>query len=502
MPNLPTGTITFLFTDIQGSAKLWEQFPDEMRDALARHDAIMQQAIEGHGGCVFKTMGDGFCAAFHTPPEALAAALAAQRALHAEAWGEMSALRVRMALHTGTADLRDGDYFGQPLNRVSRLLSAGHGGQTLLSLATQELMRDQLPPGIELKDLGERRLRDLIRPERIFQLVAPDLPSEFAPLRSLEAFAHNLPMQLTSFVGREKEIAEIKAMLASHRLVTLTGTGGTGKTRLSVQVAADLLEDFLDGVWFVELASLADPNLVPQTVATVLGVREEPARPIIQTLSDYLKSRNVLILLDNCEHLLTACAQLCETLLRVCSRVRILASSREGVGIAGEQTFRVPSLTVPDPKEWGEGRRQKAEGSQDSSLIPHLSSLTQYESVRLFIDRALLVQPTFAVTNQNAPALAQICHRLDGIPLAIELAAARVKAMSVEQINTRIHDRFRLLTGGSRTALPRQQTLRALIDWSYDLLSDKEKTLLRRLSVFAGGWTLEAAEKVCSDVPS
>jgi predicted ATPase/class 3 adenylate cyclase len=482
MPELPTGTVTFLFTDIEGSTRLWEQHPEAMRLALARHDALLRQAIENHGGHVFKTMGDQFCAAFAAAPNALGAALEAQRALQAEGWGEVRQVRVRMALHTGGAEVREGDYFGRPLNRVARLLGSGHGGQILLSHASYDLARDCLPEGVSLRDLGECRLPDLTHSEPVFQLVCPDLPAEFPPLQSLAACPHNLPVQLTSFVGREQEMAEIKRWLSTAHLLTLTGAGGTGKTRLALQVAAEILSEYADGVWLVELASLADPGLVPQTVAAVLGVREEPGRALTQTLAEELKRKQLLLLLDNCEHLLAAGAALAGALLTTCPNLRILATSREGLGIAGETAYPVRSLACPDPCD-----------------LPPIERLGQYEAVQLFIDRAVAAAPGFAFEDQNAAAVAQICARLDGIPLALELAAARIKALTPGQIAARLDDRFRLLSGGSRTALPRQQTLRALIDWSYDLLSEAERTVLRRLSVFAGGWTLEAAEAVCSD---
>jgi predicted ATPase/class 3 adenylate cyclase len=486
MPASPTDTVTFLFTDIEGSTRLWEQHPEAMRDALARHDALLRGAIEGHGGSVFKTVGDAFCAAFTSAADALAAAVAAQRNVDAEAWDTTGPLRVRMALHTGAAEERDGDYFGAPLNRVARLLATGHGGQVLLSRATYEHVREVLPSGTSLRDLGSHRLKDLQHPEHVFQLLHHDLPADFPPLRSLQGFAHNLPVQLTSFIGREHEMADVKRLLTATRLLALTGVGGCGKTRLALQVAADLLDQYQSGVWLVELAALADPTIVPQTVASVLGVREEGSRPLMDTLVDFLRAKVVLLVLDNCEHLLTACAQLAATLLRSCPNLRILASSREGLGVAGEMTYRVPSLSLPD--------------LQHPSSIPTdlPATLMQYEAVRLFVERAVFAQPRFSLTGSNALVVAQVCQRLDGIPLAIELAAARVKVLSVDQIAQRLDDRFRLLTGGSRSALPRQQTLRATIDWSYNLLSDAERILLRRLSVFAGGWTLVAAEHVCA----
>ena len=482
----PTGTVTFLFTDIEGSTKHWEQNSDAMRPALARHDGLLRDCIEQNGGFVFKTVGDAFCAAFPTANEALQAALAAQVALNAEPWETEAPLRVRMALHTGSAEERGGDYFGQPLNRVARLMAAGHGGQTLLSDVTQGLVRDALPPGSSLLDLGERRLKDLGRPEQVFQLQHPSLPEAFPPLRSLDnpALPNNLPQQATSFIGREKQVEEVKARLGKTRLLTLTGAGGNGKTRLSLQVAAELLDGDGDGVWLVELATLTDPAFVPQAVAGVLGVKEAAGQPMQRTLVDWLKAKRLLLVLDNCEHLVSACASLAADLLRSCPGVHILASSREPLNVSGEQTYRVPTLTLPDPK-----KPQTVE------------SVSQFEAVRLFIERAQAVQSSFAVTDANAPAVAQVCWRLDGIPLALELAAARVRSLPVGEINVRLDQRFRLLTGGSRTALPRQQTLRALVDWSYDLLTEAEQTLLRRLSVFAGGWTLAAAEGVCCGDP-
>jgi len=391
------------------------------------------------------------------------------------------ALRVRCGLHAGVVERRDNDYFGSPVNRAARIMSAAHGGQVLLSQAVVDYVREILPAAVSLRDLGKVRLKDLSTPEHVYQVVHPNLRQDFPALRSLEATPNNLPQQATSFIGREKELAELKRLLARTRLLTLTGSGGCGKTRLSLQLTADSLEQFADGVWLVELAPLSDPGLVPQTVATVLGLKEESGKPISQMLTEHLKDKRLLLLLDNCEHLLDGCANLVDALMRQCPHLTILASSREALGIGGEQTYRVPSLSLPDPKQ----------AHTPASVAP-------FEAVQLFTDRALLARPDFEVTHQNASTLASICHRLDGIPLAIELAAARVRSLSIAEIDSKLDQRFRLLTGGSRTALPRQQTLRSLIDWSYDLLHDPEKLLLQRLSVFAGGWTLAAAEQVCA----
>ena len=483
----PQGTVTFLFTDIEGSTLLWEQYPTAMSAALQRHDALLRGVIEEWGGYVFKTVGDAFCAAFATAPQALNAALQAQQRLQAEAWGE-TPLRVRMALHSGVAEARDNDYFGPTLNRTARLLSAGHGGQVLLSRAAAGLVRDALPEGAGLRDLGERRLKDLTQPEHIYQLEMPGLPAAFQPLKTLDAYRHNLPLQITSFVGREREIAELRTMLrpdagqGTKRLVTLTGPGGSGKTRLSLQVGAELLDLFPGGTWLIELAPLNQPELVAQAAASAMGLVLPGDRLPEQALAEALGERRALLILDNCEHLVAACAALADRLLRLCPQVQLLASSREALGVPGEVTYYVPTLPAPDPRH-----------------LPGLEQLTQYEAVRLFIERAAAARPGFQVDNRSAPAVAEICARLDGIPLAIELAAARTRLLTPEQIAARLDDRLRLLTGGSRTLLPRQQTLRALIDWSHDLLSPAEQRLFRRLAVFSGSWGLEDLEPVCLD---
>jgi len=484
---LPTGVVTFLFTDVEASTRLLQAHPDAYRRAVRRHHDLLEAAVTRHGGTVFETVGDAVYAAFTHPAEAVAAALDGQRALAVEDWGEIGSLRVRMGIHLGDVEKQGDHYFGAALYRCARLMSAAHGGQVVLSEAAAALVRDELPAGAVLKDTGEHVLKDLARPERIFELLHPDLPADLPALRTLDTLPNNLPIQLTSFIGREKEMAEGTRLLGAARLLTLSGAGGSGKTRLALQLAADTLEDFPDGVWLVELAPLTEPAQVAKAVAAVLSVAEQPGVAVPDSLVDALRSRHVLLVLDNCEHLLDACARLADRLLRACPKVQLLCTSREPLGTAGETTWRVPSLGLPQVLL--------------DDAVELAAALSQYEAVRLFVDRAVAVMPGFQVTNENAPAVAQLCHRLDGIPLAIELAAARLRGLSVDQLSARLDQRFRLLTGGSRTALPRQQTLQAAVDWSYGLLSEQEKTLFNRLSVFAGGWTVEAAEAVCAGAP-
>ncbi len=480
-PTIHTATVTFLFSDIEGSTPLWDAQPEAMSAAAARHDLLLRGAIESAGGTVFKSAGDAFFAAFDSPEAAFGAALAAQTALAAEPWplAGGAALRVRMALHTGPAERRQGDFFGAAPSRTARLLDAAHGGQTLLSDTAAAHAAERLPAGAALRLLGRFSLRGLSRPSDIWELTAPGLPSSFPPLRLPEAYPHNLPAQMTSFIGREAERASARALLSESRLVTLTGPGGTGKTRLALEAAADSRELYPDGTWLVELAALADPALIDQEIAATLGVREDSGR-LRQALLAALRPQAALLILDNCEHLIDAVARLAEALLTLCPKLTVLATSREALGIGGEIILPLSSLSLP----------------QASGQSP--DTLGDCDSVRLFVARATAALPTFRFSAGNAAAVASVCTRLDGIPLALELAAARVQVLTPEQIDGRLGDRFRLLTGGLRTALPRQQTLRALVDWSYDLLSPPEQTLFARLSVFCGGWSLAAAEAVCA----
>jgi predicted ATPase/class 3 adenylate cyclase/DNA-binding CsgD family transcriptional regulator len=480
MTSRPTGTVTFLFTDIENSTQLAREHPEAWEVAQARHHAILREGIELNGGFVFQVVGDAFCAAFHRAGDALKAAIRAQQELQDEPWGDVT-IYVRMGIHTGEAEIEGDEYRGYTtLSLVQRIMSAGHGGQILVSNVTEHLLREQLPTGLSLRDMGAQKFAGVPSSVRVFQVLTPDLPIEFPPLRTLDNLPNNLPIQLTSFVGREKELGDVRRLLQNARMLTLLGPGGTGKTRLSIQAASEMLDQYPDGVWFVELAPILDPQLVPRTTAIAIGLRDAPQRPIIDTLCDYLGAKQLLIILDNCEHLVDACARLADQILRAAPDTRILASSREALRIGGEVTYRVPSLGLPDV-----------------SNLPPVESLSQYEAVKLFIDRATAAVPSFTVINENAPSVAQVCYHLDGIPLAIELAAAKIRVLSVEQIAKRLDDRFRLLTGGSRTVLERHQTLRAAIDWSYNLLSDIEQILFQRLAVFVGGWTLEAAESVC-----
>lgn len=479
MSGLPSGTITFLFTDIEGSTRLWEQMPEKMAAALAKHDEILQCTIEANGGQVFKTVGDAFCAAFSNAADAVQASLEIQRQLSGYDFASIQ-LKVRMAMHSGTAEQRGEDYFGPTLNRTARILAVGHGSQILLSEVCQSLVRESLPAGGSLTSLGVHRLKDLGLPEAIYQLAHPDLPSDFPPLKSLGTRSSSLPQYLSRFIGRERELDLVRSLAAESRLATLTGSGGCGKTRLATQVAAEIADSFPDGAWFFELAPLSDPSAIPSAIAETLSIKPAPSEGPLKAVQTAIGEQSMLLIFDNCEHVLDEASSTVAELLKSCPRIHVLATSREALGIDGERTYRVPSLQLPNSDQ------------SDADFV------REFESVQLFIDRARLIDPEFDIDDATAKPLASICSRLDGIPLAIELAASRTRMMSVAQIEQNLDQRFRLLTGGSRTALPRQQTLRSLIEWSHNLLSEPEKTLFRRLSVFAGSWTLEAAEKVCA----
>jgi predicted ATPase/class 3 adenylate cyclase len=470
---IPAGTVTFLFTDIEGSTRLWQDHPDAMPDALARHDALARDAIASRGGHLFKHTGDGVCAAFPDAAAAVEAAVILQHSLEDAVWDDGPRPRVRMALDSGPAQRRDADYFGPTLNRVARVLAVGSSGQILATVATIALA-----PGVDTIDLGLHRLRDLGEPVRLHQVTAPGLEHAFPALRSLDRFRHSLPVVRSSFVGREDEIARLRRLLVAARLLTITGVGGCGKTRLALALASQELDRFPEGVFFVDLSAVSDPGVVWGAIAGALGIVGgavgglSPRELVLGRLTDTI----ALVVLDNCEHLLDACAEIVAALVDRSGSVAILATSREPLGVEGEQVFRVPSLALP---------------ADDASA-------TSSEAVRLFVERATAVDAAFALTPDITPTVIEICRRLDGIPLAIELAAARVRHLPVAEIARRLDDRFRLLTGGPRGARQRQQTLAAALDWSFQLLGERERTLLRRCAVFVDGFSLEAAEGVCA----
>jgi predicted ATPase/class 3 adenylate cyclase len=475
----PSGTVTFLFTDVERSTRLWESSSAAMGTAMARHDGLVRAAVEAQGGYVFSTGGDGFGVAFARAGDAIAAAVGAQRALAGEAWPAGAAIGVRMGLHTGEAEERGGDYFGPAVNRAARVTALAHGEQVLASAATADVAADTLPPGVKLVDLGEHLLRDLSRRERVFQVGAPGLGSDFAPLRSVDVLPGNLPVQPTSFVGRSGEVGDLGAELGRAALVTVTGVGGVGKTRLAMQVAAELLPSFVDGAWLCELAAAGDSDTLAQVVASTLGVGQRAGRSLEQSIVEFLRPSRLLLVLDNCEHLLDASGRLAAAILAGCPSVRVLATSREALAVPGEQVWPLRSLELPDP-------------------AADLDAAGASGSGRLFCERAAAARPSFALSAANVAAVVEICRRLDGIPLAIELAAARVAALTPAEIAGRLDERFRLLTGGRRTAVERHQTLRAVVDWSYGLLSDTERVVFDRLAVFSGGFTLTAATAVAT----
>jgi predicted ATPase/class 3 adenylate cyclase len=477
---VPTGTVTFLFTDLEVSTRLWEQEPAAMRAALARHDLILREAIEACGGHVVKGRGDGVHAVFATADSAVQAAVDGQLALVVEKWAVSEPLRVRMGLHSGIAELRDDDYFGSSVNRAARLMGLAHGGQIVVSQATSDLARDDLRDGIELLDLGEHRLRDLSRPERIFQVLHPDLARDFPRLASLASFGGNLPVQLTSFVGRDDDVARIVALLDESSLVTLTGTGGVGKTRLAVQVAAEVVERFGDGAWLCELAAVDDGETMAQVVAATLGCLQRPGLSLAASIVEYVKLRELLVLLDNCEHLLDEASDFAAAVVRSCPRVRVIATSREALDVAGERVVRVRSLEAPQASTSGD-------------------ELARSAAVRLFTDRAVDAGADTSWDGRQLAAVGEICRRVDGIPLAIELAAARTPSMSPADVAAHLDERFRLLTGKRRGRVERHQTLRATVEWSYQLLDDDERLVFDRLGVFAGTFDAPAAVAVAGD---
>jgi predicted ATPase/class 3 adenylate cyclase len=476
---LATQTLTFLFTDVEGSTALLTRLRDRYAEVLADHHQLIRASLAAHGGEEVDTQGDAFFAVFSSPSACATAAIEMQRAFLSHRWPAGEAVRVRMGVHSGEASRSTVGLVGLGIHRAARVAAVGHGGQILVSAATAALLGDSMPAGASLRDLGSHRLKDLGRPEQIFQLDADGLLAVFPPLRSLDnpKLRNNLPAQVSSFIGRDAELSEVSRLMAASRLVTLTGSGGAGKTRLGLQLAAMLLDGSGDGVWFVDLAPLEDPDLVAVTVANVLGVRAEPGRPVIDTLAGAVGRRSLLVVLDNCEHVIEVCAKLADALLRHCPNIGLLATSREPLGIDGERVYRVPSMDTP-----GEDEDMRAAGNT--------------EAVRLFTERAAQHGAPFVWDEWTALVVGRICRRLDGIPLAIELAAARLRAVSVTELDARLDQRFSLLTGGSRTALPRQQTLLATVEWSWELLNAVERHVLARLAVFAGGFDLSAAEAV------
>ena len=476
---LPTGTLTFLFTDIEGSTRLVTALGDAFGSVLARHHALIRAAIETSGGIEVSTEGDAFFVVFQSAPAALIAAASAQRSLGTEPWpADAGTVRVRMGVHTGEATIGGDNYVGLEVHRAARIAGAAHGGQVLVSATTGALASGSLPAGLELRELGEFRLKDLDRPERLAQLVGPGLEAEFPPPRTLD-IPSNLPPQMTSFIGRDREIGEVADVVRRSRLVTLTGPGGTGKTRLSLRVAERLSAHYPGGVFFVDLSALTDPTLIPTTIAQAIGLREDPKRPVMETLELHLRDLRMLLLLDNFEQLLDG-APLVGSLLQAAPNLTVLATSREVLHLRGEQEYPLQTLEVPDPR-----------------TLASLGDLTGYDAIALFVERARAVRPDFELTDANTPSVAAICARLDGLPLAIELAAARIKVFTPEAILTRLETSLSLLSSGARDVPERQRTLRGAIDWSYDLLDSTERALLRRIAIFVGGCSIESAAAVC-----
>jgi predicted ATPase/class 3 adenylate cyclase len=475
--DLPSGTVSFLFTDVEDSTRVWGESPVVMRHAMPHHDELLRDAVESHDGFIVKNAGDGFRAVFATAHDAVTAAVTAQRGLLADDRNITKIVRVRMGIHTGEAEVRDGDYSGGAVNRAERLMSVAHGGQIVVSAATEELLHHVLPEKYGFVDLGEHRLRDLARPEHLYQVLHPQLPRDFPSLQTLDTYPGNLPLQLTSFVGREDEIVQTIDALGHARLVTLTGVGGVGKTRLAVQVAAEVLPEFRDGAWLCELATAGDEVLMFHTVADAVGARQREGLSMADSVVEFLRDRELLLVLDNCEHLLVDAARLALAIMQRCPSVRILATSRAGLGVSGEQLVVLGSLPLVL-----------------NAVDP--SAIASSDAVRLFVDRASAARSGFMLGAANLDAVAEICRRLDGIALAIELAAARVTALSPVEIAAHLDERFRLLAGARRSGVERHQTLRATVEWSYALLDDTERLVFDRLGVFVGSFDADAAYAV------
>ena len=479
MPELPTGTVTFLFTDIEGSTRLLQALGDGYAAVRDGYAEIIRGALAEGGGVEVSTEGDSFFAAFANPRGAVAAAASAQRSLASHDWSPADGLRVRMGVHTGDGVLGGDDYVGIDVHRAARIADAAHGGQVVLSQATRGLVEHTLPDGTSLRDLGEHRLRDIDDPEHLYDLVIEGTPSEFPPPRTLDARPNNLPVELTSFIGREQEFDELRRLLGRTRLLTLTGAGGTGKSRLALHVASETMTEYADGAFFVDLSTVTDPALVPPALAGALSIPEVAGLPVLDAVKDHLRDKELLLVVDNFEQVVDA-APAVEELLLAAAKLKVVVTSRVVLSVRGEQEYVVPPLTPPDPER-----------------LPDLGALRRIEAVRLFTERARAVVPRFEVTDENASAVAAITARLDGLPLAIELAATRTKLLTPEQMLPLLQQRLSLLTSGARTAPERQRTLRGAIAWSYDLLDDAERRLAARLAVFAGGWTLESADGVC-----
>jgi len=482
MDKIPSGTVTFLFTDIQGSTKLAQENHDKYIASLEKHHEILYEVIDSKDGFVFKIVGDSFCCAFESPVNAVRAAIKTQIKLKENEW-DGSEIKVRMGIHIGEAEFIKDDYAGYvTLSRSQRIMSIAYGGQIIVSQIVFDTLKDLNLKDFSFKDFGIRKLKDIIVPEHLYQIVAEGLEDDFPPLKTEDARRNNLPVSVSKFIGRKKEIEEIKELFANIRMLSLIGSGGTGKTRLAVEILGGVLDEFENGVWLIEFSPVTDPELIVSEITTVLNVKEEPGKKLLETLKEYLKGKHIILLFDNCEHLLDKCSSIAMELLSSCPKLKIISTSRMSFNIPGETIYRIPPLSIP------ENIKNKT-----------FKSLSEYESVKFFLEIANSINSNFNLTEDNIYYVAELCKRLDGIPLAIELAAKRINVLTVDKILDRLDNRFKLLTGGGSTALPRQKTLKAMIDWSYDLLEADEQELLQRLSIFMGGWTLEAAEEICSD---